>query len=130
MAFGFPAYHRHRERFGLAPGAILDAVREALSGLQWHVVSDADRRIITHVKTNLWSWGEEVELVVDGDELSIVSKCRMPTQCLDWGKNKRNVGELLARLPQPLVEGLDAAHGASGSPVGAGAVVPRSRSSV
>ena len=52
--------------------------------------------------TTIWSWGEKIEVSFttfeSGTEISVRSKCRLPTQFLDWGKNKRNTDNFISAL--------------------------------
>jgi hypothetical protein len=47
---------------------------------------------VAEVGVNFWSWGEKVSVEIDrGGTISVESRCRLPTQCFDWGKNQRNI---------------------------------------
>ena len=52
----------------------------------------------SQVGFNLWSFGETVTATPAAGYLLLRSTCVMPTQCLDWGKNRRNVEALQAAL--------------------------------
>lgn len=99
MAFGFPA--RHREDIDIVvPGVpALDVAVGACERLGWSVASRTDNELEARVGANLLSWGERLIVrEVSPGSLSIESRCRLPTQCLDWGKNKKNVVEYLREL--------------------------------
>ncbi len=40
---------------------------------------------------SLWSWGEDIEIHIGEGMARIRSSCSFPLQCVDWGKNRRNV---------------------------------------
>lgn len=93
MAFGFPAYHtEHLRGVKVRAGDLHAAVNEILAALSWKIRKQSRNRIVATIATNLRSWGEVVEITfASGDSLLITSRCRLPTQCFDWGKNKANV---------------------------------------
>jgi hypothetical protein len=48
---------------------------------------------------NIRSWGEKLLIsFLPDNSVSVISKCALPTQCLDWGKNKANVGLFMAEI--------------------------------
>ncbi|MCA9068374.1 MAG: hypothetical protein KDA84_05600 [Planctomycetaceae bacterium] len=99
MAFGFPAYHTERYSPGPMAGDLMDAVYESLRALRWSIREDYDDEIIASTNVSLLSWGEKVEIRLSGrHSLSITSKCVLPTQCFDWGKNRANVNKFLDEL--------------------------------
>lgn len=93
MAFGFPAYHAERLRgVKVRTGDLHAAVKESLAALAWKIREQSQNRIVAATSTNLRSWGEVIEITFPaGDSLLVISRCRLPTQCFDWGKNKANV---------------------------------------
>jgi hypothetical protein len=98
MAFGFPAYHTDDFRARLPEHKLRELAYAALSALGWVVEED---RFEVRAKTSMsfWSWGERVTITTlpDGG-LSITSRCALPTQCFDWGKNQKNVMRVLDAL--------------------------------
>jgi hypothetical protein len=99
MAFGFPAYHT--ERYTL-PDSQLDwheLVVEAILALRWSITAESEKCIRASTSVNLWSWGERVSITFGPrGTVLVTSKCALPTQCLDWGKNRSNVTAFLKRL--------------------------------
>ncbi|MBI2804777.1 MAG: hypothetical protein HYX68_07315 [Planctomycetes bacterium] len=96
MAFGFPAYHTE-EIDDLGHGAELrDSVIQAIQSLGWSIRDKSKRKVTAATSVNFWSWGERVivEFFPDGG-MSVTSSCALPTQCIDWGKNRANVRKLL-----------------------------------
>jgi len=100
MAFGFPAYHTERYSTDTSKSADLRvAVRETLTALSWSVREESHDRIIASTSMNIRSWGEKLLISFLPDKsVSVTSKCALPTQCLDWGKNKANVGRFMAGI--------------------------------
>lgn len=45
--------------------------------------------------TNFFSWGEKIIILFQDEIVSVRSKCKLPTQILDWGKNKKNVKNII-----------------------------------
>jgi len=100
MAFGFPAYHTERYSTDTRKSADLRvAVRETLTALSWSVREESHDRVIASTSMNIRSWGEKLLIsFLPDNSVSVISKCALPTQCLDWGKNKANVGLFMAEI--------------------------------
>jgi len=48
---------------------------------------------------SLFSWGENLHITVeDNGNVTIKSECAMPTQLIDWGRNKKIVHKIFATL--------------------------------
>ena len=99
MSFGFPAYHTEHYHPRATDEGIGQVVRRALRNLSWPIREETSNHILASTSMNLRSWGERVRIdfLPDGS-ISVTSKCALVTQCFDWGKNRRNVERLLARL--------------------------------
>ena len=100
MAFGFPAYHT--ERYDSQNGIDLRlATKEALARLSWSMREVGPMEILASTNMNFRSWGEKVTIKFEtARTILITSRCALPTQCLDWGKNKANVKRFLAVINQ------------------------------
>jgi hypothetical protein len=101
MAFGFPA--RHSEDYVCEiPGANLRVlVRRALQVLAWSIKEESYGRIVASSSMNLVSWGEKIEIeFLSNTEISVTSKCLLPTQWIDWGQNKRNIKKLIRKIEE------------------------------
>lgn len=98
MAFGFPAYHT--ECYSPASTTnVQDAVLQTISKLGWSIRQEREDGIIASTGMNLRSWGEKVLIDFLGDNsISVTSQCALPTQCLDWGKNRANVTKFIMEL--------------------------------
>ncbi len=100
MAFGFPAYHTNQYSTGTAKSDDLRiAVKETFNTLSWKVKEESQDLIIASVSYNFRSWGEKVLInFLPNNSISITSKCVLPTQCFDWGKNKANVAMFMVEF--------------------------------
>ncbi len=99
MAFGFPAYHRERAAFPATGGAAVDMVLKTLTALSWQLRQQSPNQLLASTSMGLRSWGERIEIdLLPNNEITITSKCALPTQCFDWGKNRANVQRFLAEL--------------------------------
>lgn len=48
---------------------------------------------------SFWSWGERVTVtLVDTNLVRVRSSCKLKTQVFDWGKNRRNVEQVISVL--------------------------------
>lgn len=105
MAFGFPAYHTERYVFPETRLDPYELVVEAIQNLQWKLRSESDTEIRASVGFNFWSFGERITIRFDTpDEVTVTSKCVLPTQCNDWGKNRSNVFAFLSRVERLIEE--------------------------
>lgn len=94
MGFAFPAFHQAR-----LPGMFnAAAVEAAMQRLGWSDIRRTAGTVTGRVAFNVWSFGETVAVTLTADHALLRSACVMPTQCLDWGKNRRNIEALRAAL--------------------------------
>ena len=101
MTFGFPAYHTESYSAGAAGADLRVAARETLAALSWSLREETADGIVASTSANLRSWGEKVVITFAPDKsVSVTSKCALATQCLDWGKNKTNVGKFMTEFKQ------------------------------
>lgn len=55
--------------------------------------------IMAETQMSLWSWGEEIRINVDGSgNVTIKSECKLATQIIDWGRNKKMVNKIFSNL--------------------------------
>ena len=105
MSFGFPAYYVEKISGIDASVPLLKVVRYAVNSLDWTIETDSEGIIIAKIGFNIWSWGERVEIdFFMQDEITIKSSCVRFTQCIDWGKNKRNVKKFVAVVRKRITE--------------------------
>lgn len=108
MSFGFPAYHtdRYADRDTDRDSGGTDepvhlgaAVRETLSALGWSIRAKERDPIAASTSLCAKSWGERVLIhFLRDNSISVTSKCAMPTQCVDWGKNRAYAREFIAEV--------------------------------
>ena len=104
MTFAFPAYHTETYR------AVVQPVRLARRGEAGVCLRSPGRvreetydKVIAARGVNLWSWGETVYVHFGSDSsYSVTSKCVVPFQCCDWGRNRKNVQKFAETLKQYL----------------------------
>ena len=70
----------------------------------------ASGRMKARVSLSLWSWGEVIEVSVTPASappilVSVVSESRAPLTLADWGKNRRNVTQVIRQLEGILSSG-------------------------
>ena len=98
MTFGFPAYHTETYRFGEDVSDVRNLAIRALDSLAWPLLTQTDSRLEAKTGVSLLSFGEKITIDFLSDyEISVTSKCSIPTQCFDWGKNRSNVSQLLSQ---------------------------------
>ena len=103
MAFGFPAYHEEEVTIPAAIGGV--GLLAVLSQLGWTGGATGDGRAWRgSTGMSLASWGETIIIQwTSNSTVRVRSECAMPTQCFDWGRNKRNIDRLrLALSPVPV----------------------------
>lgn len=104
MAFGFPAYHQERVTYeGHSPGELMNAIDAVFHKLNWGGTQTGRWSFRVSTGISLWSWGETfIAEVEDEGVVFLRSECSMPTQCFDWGGNRRNVQKFLKKLDEIL----------------------------
>jgi hypothetical protein len=99
MSFGFPASHTRITHLDAGSDKIPEIILEALENLGWSITSTRPKYIAAKVGVTLLSWGEKIKVRFRPDgTVSVTSKCALFTQCVDWGKNKKNVDTLIAEI--------------------------------
>jgi hypothetical protein len=73
-------------------------VRIAFQELGWKIKVDTYSYLEASVSLGFSSWGEKITVSIEGSLVTVISKCSLPTQCVDWGKNRQNVMTLLNTL--------------------------------
>ncbi|MFT0211791.1 DUF1499 domain-containing protein [Pseudomonas sp. F1_0610] len=78
---------------------VMQALKSTVTALNWKTAHIAETKIYAKAKVNWLSWGEDISIYVMPDtSIQIESKCILPTQCIDLGKNKKNVEKFKAQL--------------------------------
>lgn len=103
MAFAFPAYHTETYRAVIDRSVLRVAAKQTFAAISWPVREETYDKVIATRGVSLWSWGEIVSVQFGPDNsYSVTSKCIVPFQCCDWGRNRRNVQEFADALKEYL----------------------------
>lgn len=98
MAYGHPPKHtRDFELDGFTNEQFLTLAVEAAKKLKWNVGTVSEQGFVAHTPFSMSSWSEEVSVQIDGNTARLKSFCT-GNQAVDWGKNKRNIENLLAKI--------------------------------
>jgi hypothetical protein len=99
MAFGFPAYSVGSQKYNLSRPDLTSVVGESMDRLGWRYERPSPNMFVARNTVNPWSWGEKIAVEIsDEGVLTAKSECLLVTQCLDWGKNRRNVRAFFAEV--------------------------------
>jgi hypothetical protein len=90
MAFGFPAKHQEVFSWDHDEEMLFDMVERSLERLQWNLTNQKGDMIYAKTPTGSVTLGERIIIQVAQPRVAIRSECFIPTQILDFGKNKRN----------------------------------------
>ena len=96
MAFGVSPKHEQQVSLNnLTQQHFLTLMIEAARQQGWNIGHISETSFVAYTGFSMSSTGEEVKLKIDGDTATIKSQC-IGNQILDYGKNKRNINDLLA----------------------------------
>jgi hypothetical protein len=94
MTFSFPAFHEQ-----ILPGAhTAEAVEAAMRKAGWQDIRHHGGTVICKIGLNIFSFGETMAITLAPGHAVLRSTCILATQCLDWGKNRRNIDKLVSVL--------------------------------
>ena len=105
MAFGFPAYHEDTRKFDIKNTILAAAVENSLRDLGWQFKRAASgAQFDVRTGFSVWSYaGERINIQIDkGGNIWVRSECTSPIQCIDYGKNRKNVGKFFDALSQSI----------------------------
>lgn len=92
MAFGFPANHVQEFRFPGPDDWRLAWIRHTMTALGWRIRGDSPRGLNATTSISFFTWGEYIEVeLADAERIVVSSRCRLVTQCIDYGVNEGNV---------------------------------------
>lgn len=89
------------KKYDLNKEELIIKVKEVLRLCKFKIINIDEKSGVIHAKSklNIWSWTEDIIVTIEEDgQLNIKSECYLPTQILDWGKNKRNVRKFFSHL--------------------------------
>ena len=83
----------------LRPDYLTNAVAEVFRRLGWSYQMTSPSQFTANASMSFTSWGENITVEIFQNSLvKVESKCAMPFQLVDWGKNKENVQTFFAHL--------------------------------
>ncbi len=98
------ANHMINIEVALAPEQAEAAVYQAFCNAGIKAVKWGGGYLRGITKTGWRSWGENVEAWIsqgpEGAAIQLRSECSLPTQVIDWGKNRKNVERIVGALRQ------------------------------
>ena len=95
MAFGFSSQYAQDDQLeGLDREHFLAIAIEAIDRLELKLSKVSSSGILVYTKMSAYSWAEEITLTFGIDKVTVRSQCA-GNQLFDWGKNKRNVQNLI-----------------------------------
>ncbi|PIE89035.1 MAG: hypothetical protein CR997_13245 [Acidobacteria bacterium] len=102
---GCPAYYTEHYHPSESKSDLRTAVKLTLDSISWPIKKELADTIVASIRFNWRSWGERVTITfLPNNAISVTSKCILPTQCFDWGKNKANVEKFLTVLKKKTIE--------------------------
>jgi rhomboid protease GluP len=81
------------------PGQFLMLASHAFTKLGWQNTITSENTIIAETGASGRSWGEEISIIVNGQQAEIVSKLKQ-WQLTDWGKNQKNILKTTSTIEQ------------------------------
>ncbi|QIE59851.1 DUF1499 domain-containing protein [Rasiella rasia] len=81
-------------------------VEEALmkAGFKMSKWVDQQQAFYSESSVTIWSWGEDIMVRFqeneNGTQIQFTSSCKLSTQIIDWGKNKKNAKKFMLALDQ------------------------------
>lgn len=93
--------------------AYIENICEVVRDMRFYDVLSLKLNSVTHIQNgmlyrysngiSLTSWGENIDITIlyindNSSQVTIKSECTLPTQIVDWGKNKSNVEKLYNHL--------------------------------
>jgi len=95
MALGFsPKFVQEIPLNDLTREQFLVLTIEAATQLGWNVGYKSETGFIAYTPISMSSWSEEIRVTIENNNAVLKSECAS-SQLVDWGKNKRNIEELV-----------------------------------
>ena len=70
-------------------------LRDAFSDQGWEIERDEPDGMTARTKPSWRSWGEVVKVKFEDEGTMVSSECSLPTQAMDYGKNRINIQKLI-----------------------------------
>ena len=98
MAFGFtPKYIETYLLNGLSNEHFLVIAHEAVSNLGWQVNYVSNTGLIAFTNAGMFKWNAEISIKIENGTAILKSEST-GNEMMDWGKNKKAIGKLVAEL--------------------------------
>ena len=95
MAFGLPALFQKTIAHRLSREEVLERIKKTFQTLEWKIIDEDEFYIEGKTLNGAMTFGERVQCDVREQMFAIRSECILPTQIIDFGKNKKNVDAFL-----------------------------------
>ncbi|PID26581.1 MAG: hypothetical protein CR982_09510 [Candidatus Cloacimonadota bacterium] len=89
------------QNYNLDKVKLIERIKIALKKSKFKIKNIDEKNGLIHArsKLNFSSWTEKISIKVDDNgDVTIKSKCFLPTQIVDWGKNEKNVKKIFNSL--------------------------------
>ncbi len=104
IAYGFsPKQTDNIQVSDLTKKQVFVLAYETLQKLNWNIVFLSESGIIAYSKSSMSSWGEEVQIKIENDNLNIKSEST-GSQIIDWGKNRKNIDLFISTFNKIKIE--------------------------
>lgn len=81
------------------PRNFLKRCYDAMQSLGWIVSHTNESGIQGTVSMSMWSWGERISVrILNEQQVEVRSASALATQFIDWGRNRKNVEQLLGKI--------------------------------
>jgi len=99
LVLGFPAHATRYVEVNAHQTRIAQAIPVVLNGLHWGGHQTSPTTFTASIGIGPFSWGETLTIDFSfPNGIQVTSKCSFPLQCVDWGKNERNIRKFLDQL--------------------------------
>ena len=100
MAFGLsPKHVQYLRPENFEPEIFLILAISAAKKKGWHVSFVSEKGFIAYTNFSWSSWSEEISVSITSGSVILKSECT-GNQLMDWGKNKKNIQQLLKKLEE------------------------------
>lgn len=107
MSFGFPAYHKQLFSNSNPRVDLEFCAKYAVQTLGWKVKMTHDHGFSAGTSMTIWSWGENIlVMMLSPNQMEVKSECILPTQCIDFGQNRRVVEKYLREVQRHINDGV------------------------
>lgn len=102
MSFGFPPkYKQNYPINNIEQNHFIVSLLEAIEKFTWNVSYMSNNIIVAYTNNGMFKDNAEISIIINGSISTIQSKSTSE-QLYDWGKNKKNVDQLIAEINETL----------------------------